>query len=181
MMSKVIPGTAAAIAALCLLSPATAATVDLSANEWQIVTLHDVSSATLDFTLASGGSSYINYGGYIKWSTRSDGRQTGDGPWGTCYDCGYAGGGWDLSYNPWNLAGSTTSKAVTVDFGGTQESVYLYIRATYGAGLLSYAEAAPTAEPEPAQPDLPAVPLPAGGVLLVSALALAAMGRRKAA
>ncbi|RWR29365.1 VPLPA-CTERM sorting domain-containing protein [Sinirhodobacter populi] len=206
MKYRVTTAVAAALAAAGFAGAVSAATVDLAANETQLITLHNVSSADLSFAIAATGNSYTNYGGYIKWSTRADGRQDQDGPWGTCYECGYAGGSWDLAYNPWNVAGSNTGAAVSLDFGGVLDTIYVWVRATYGAGVLSYAEneagneagrgvaggswdiaddaagVADGATGPVGEADLPAVPLPAAGLLLASALAgMAALRRRKAA
>lgn len=180
MKFKITTAVAAALAAVGLAGAVSAATVDLAANETQLITLQNVSSANLSFAIAAAGDSYTNYGGYIKWSTRADGRQDQEGLWGTCYECGYTGGSWGLAYNPWNLSGNSTDATVALDFGGVLDTVYVWVRATYGAGSLSYAEN--EAGRGVTDTDLPAVPLPAAGLLLASALAgMAVLRRRKAA
>jgi len=45
---------------------------------------NNVSGTVLNFALTDGLSGYANFGGYVKWSTREDGRQDQDGPWGVC-------------------------------------------------------------------------------------------------
>ncbi|HEY0213143.1 MAG TPA: VPLPA-CTERM sorting domain-containing protein [Paenirhodobacter sp.] len=190
MISKFSVGIAAALAAMGAVGAASAATVDLSANDTQLITLHDVSKADLSFALNTASGGYSNYGGYIKWSTKADGRQDWDGPFGTCYECGYAGGAWSLAFNPWDVLNSTTGADVTLDFGSTLETVYVWVRATYGAGSVGVADdtsargngAAETIGATAARSDsIPVVPLPAAGVLLVSALAAVALMRRREA
>lgn len=184
-------------AALFAGSSASAATVNMAGGADQVFTLHNVRDTSLSFA-APLSDSYANFGGYVRWSTRADGRQDSDGPWGTCLECGYFAGGWDVVNDPWKASndkaahvtgngqgsnGNTngkpfqaesdiSSEQLFIDFGDTRETVYLWVRPTYGAGSVSYV----------GNPSMPPVPLPAGGLLLVTAIgAIALLRRRKTA
>ena len=168
-MTRIL-ATALVLSAAVAATAAPAATVSLSQNQDLRVELHDVSSAAFDFALPDVAG-YVNNGGYLKWSTRADGRQDGDGPWGDCLECGYSAGGWSLA--------SDGSKAttVTVDFGSLLPTAYVWVRATYGQGAVFYADA--VAPPAPA---VGAVPVPSAVVLLLGGLGvLAGVSRRRAA
>ncbi|WP_112314864.1 VPLPA-CTERM sorting domain-containing protein [Rhodovulum viride] len=164
---------AAALAAIFALGgAASAATIVLDGSKDIRLTLNDVSNVVLSFSIDASAASYTNSGGYIKWSTREDGRQDADGPWGTCLECGYSGGDWAMSYDPYSSS-NTLSSDLKLDFGKTLESVYVWIRPTYGTGTVSYDDGSQGA------PDIAAVPLPAGGLLLISALGAAALLRQR--
>lgn len=180
-------------------STASAATVTMSGNDAHMFTLHNVSQTSLSFAVPPSDG-YANFGGYVKWSTREDGRQDSDGPWGTCLECGYSAGAWSVVNDPWQAANDkaafakgsrqaskgtkngkpfqaeidTSSEQLSIDFGDTRETVYLWVRPTYGTGTVRFAETAAS--------EISAVPLPAGAWLLITALgAIGLMRRRKTA
>jgi|AntRauTorckE5430_2_1112549.scaffolds.fasta_scaffold46796_2 hypothetical protein len=90
---------AAVTAALFAASGASAATVPLSGIESQRIILHDVKDVSLSFAVPTTGGS-ANFGGYVIWSSREDGWTDDAGSWGTCLECGYPAGWWDIDYNP---------------------------------------------------------------------------------
>ncbi|MBK5923959.1 hypothetical protein CCR90_09280 [Rhodovulum sulfidophilum] len=151
-----------------------AATIVLDGSKDIRLNLNDVSDLALSFSLDDAAASYTNWGGTIKWSTREDGRTDSDGPWDPCLDCGYDGGGWDLSYDPYSVS-NKTSTDLKLDFGKTLKTVYVWIHPTYGngKGSVSYEDGSAGA------PDIAPVPLPAGGLLLVSALGAALLLRKR--
>lgn len=184
---------AALCAALFASEDASAATIALAQNESLMITLNGVDSSTLSFAVPKTDS-YTNFGGYIRWSTRQDGRKDDDGPWGACLECGYSGGGWSVFHDPWSSAtlaatdlrpvrptranrrnadAKIPGDALFIDFGETRETVYLWVKSTHGAGSVSY--------DDPASAAMPAVPLPAGGVLLATAFGVFALLRRRKA
>lgn len=178
-------------------STAAASTVTMSGNESHMFTLHNVSSASLTFSVPPSDG-YANFGGYMKWSTREDGRQDSDGPGATCLECGYSAGGWSVVNDPWQASNDkaafamgngqaskgtkngkpfkaeidTSSEQLSIDFGDTRETVYLWVRPTHGTGTVRFAETSAS--------EISAVPLPAGAWLLITALgAIGLMRRRK--
>ena len=189
-------------AAILAISGASAATVEMSGAEDRVFRLDNVTGATLSFAVPMTGG-YANFGGYVKWSSREDGRKDESGPWGTCLECGYDGGEWDLAYNPWEIRdmrgvvgrgrgdGPTqpgrsgrqpvpetpSSSDLFIYFGGERERVLLWVRPTHGEGSVSLAaSAAPDGN---AAASMPPVPLPAGGWLLLTALGGVALLRRR--
>ncbi|MFX0546415.1 VPLPA-CTERM sorting domain-containing protein [Roseovarius sp. S1116L3] len=151
---------------LALCGPANAATVSLQSQDEIRLKLSNVSGTSLDFALDDGLSGYANFGGYVKWSTREDGRRDEDGPWSACLECGYEGGSWNLS--TYGKRGTT----INLDFGGTKDTVYVWTRATWGQGNLTYTV--------PSSDTVSAVPVPAAGFLLITALGgLTALTRRR--
>ncbi len=192
-------------AAFFAVSGASAATVTLSQKQDHLITLHDVDRAALSFAAPTTGG-YANFGGYLKWSTREDGRRQDDGAWGTCLECGYTAGAWHVAYNPWNEK-SASREDIVVDFGEMRDTVFLWIKTTHGAGSMDLAASDPVTFPVlspvddgSVSPDrtetglllpgslsgsvasdaaaLTAVPLPAGMWLLLSSLGAIAFLRR---
>ncbi len=175
-MTFKFPGLAALLLATAL--PAQALTVtSMSGNDELRYTVSDSSTTTLTFDLAESAG-YVNFGGYVKWSTLENGRRDGEGAYGTCYECGYYGGNWSLATY------MADNKTLTLDFGETLDTVYVWVRATYGQGSVSYGSAPTIAATSAASSVAVApVPLPAAGVLLVGALAAMGFGfgRRRSA
>lgn len=165
---KRVLAAAALAATFAFGGAASAATIVLDGSKEIRLTLNDVSDLALSFSLDDAAAGYTNWGGYIKWSSREDGRQDWDGPWVTCLECGYDGGGWALSH--W---ANKTSTDLKLDFGKTLKTVYVWIRPTHGKGSVSYEDGSAGA------PDIAPVPLPAGGLLLVSALGAALLLRKR--
>lgn len=162
-MKKVF-SVGAVILAFCV--PAHATTVSLQSQDEIRLQFNNVSGTVLNFALPDGLSGYANFGGYVKWSTREDGRKDQDGPWGMCLECGYAGGSWSLATD------GKLQTSINLDFGSSIETVFVWTRATYGAGNVTY--------PAPSIEGLSPVPVPAAGLLLVTALGgLAALVRRR--
>ncbi|MBL3560505.1 VPLPA-CTERM sorting domain-containing protein [Rhodovulum sulfidophilum] len=148
---------------------ASAATIVLDGQTDIRLTLNDVSDLALSFSLDDAAASSMQSGGYVMWSSREDGLKDGAGPWGTCLNCGYDGGEWKLSR--WE---NKTSTDLKLDFGKTLKTVYVWIRETDGGKVsVSYEDGSAGA------PDIAPVPLPAGGLLLVSALGAALLLRKR--
>ncbi|ARC88462.1 VPLPA-CTERM sorting domain-containing protein [Rhodovulum sp. MB263] len=169
---KPVLAAAALAATFAMGGAASAATITLDGSKEIRLTLNDISDLSLSFSIDDSAVGYTNWGGYIKWSTREDGRQDWDGTWGDCLECGYAGGDWALSYDPYS-GSNTTSTDLKLDFGKTLETVYVWIRPTYGKGSVSYEDGSAGGS------DIAPVPLPAGGLLLLSALGAAALLRNR--
>ena len=206
-MFKSVIAKAFAVAFLAV-SGASAATVEMSGNQDRVYTLENVSDATLSFSVPMTGG-YQNFGGYVKWSTREDGRKHDDGPWGSCLECGYDGGSWSVEYNPWEIvrprgqvdqghgtdpsrpgrgnqvdfSGTFSTADLFVDFGDVRDTVYLWVNPTHGSGSVNLTSTggAASSGTAGAGSSVAPVPLPAGGWLLLSALGAAVALRRRRA
>lgn len=70
--SFIISALAAGLAIAAPAVSAATATVSLSGGQEQLIVLNDVTSASLSFSLPQS-TSYVNGGGYVKWSTNANG------------------------------------------------------------------------------------------------------------
>ncbi|MBL3565670.1 hypothetical protein JMM59_11735 [Rhodovulum sulfidophilum] len=183
---KRVLAAAALAATFAFGGAASAATIVLDGSKEIRLTLNDVSDLALSFSLDDAAAGYTNWGGYIKWSSREDGRKDRDKSSKACLECGYSGGDWKLKYDPYsdpnnpysdpNKISSEPNKTSTdlkLDFGKTLKTVYVWIRPTWGKGSVSYEDGSAGA------PDIAPVPLPAGGLLLISGLGAALLLRKR--